>query len=139
MLPEASAVFMTADERKGLAEMQAYLESVMKRLGQGATYRVKLKPDNTDFHGDVAIAHGASDETVNFPNGKAISYTTKWTAVLSKSDGKWKAARLHVSLDPINNPIVALQRNTRTWIAVGVGLLVGALGIWLLGKLRRSA
>jgi len=138
VLPDATIVFMTNDELKGLPAMQSYVESVQKRLGDGAVYRVKLQPHDTDFQGDIAIAQGTSDESVTFGNGKTIAYTTKWTAVLKKADGIWKAARLHVSLDPIDNPIIRMQWNLRLWIAGIGGLIVGIIGMLLIQKMRTS-
>lgn len=139
VLPDASAVFMTNDELKGLSAMQKFIKDVMKQLGEGAVYRVKLRPDITDFHGDIAIAHGESYESVTFGNGKSIAYVTKWTAVLKKVDGMWKAARLHVSLNPIDNPIIALQQGLLRWVWAAGGAFSGivALGVWRLLRKRR--
>lgn len=138
VLPEASAVFMTNDELKGLPAMQEFIEGVQKEIGEGSVYEVKLRPGTTEFHGDVAIAHGESDESVTFPNGKRISYVTRWTAVLKKVDGIWKASRLHVSLDPIDNPIIALREGLRHWTWAGGGVILGILLSSAFGFLRRK-
>jgi uncharacterized protein (TIGR02246 family) len=138
VLPDASAVFMTNDELKGLPAMQAFIEGVRKEIGEGSVYQVKLRPAATEFHGDLAIAHGESDESVTFKNGKQIAYVTKWTAVLKKVDGRWKALRLHVSLNPIDNPIIDLQQGVRNWIWAFGGLAVGVLTMVVIGIVRRK-
>lgn len=138
VLPDASAVFMTNDELKGLPAMQAFIEGVQKEIGEGSVYQVKLRPGTTEFYGDLAIAHGESDESVTFKNGKQITYVTKWTAVLKKVDGTWKALRLHVSLNPIDNPIIDLKDGLRNWIWSLGGFFVGVLGVVLFRTLRRA-
>ena len=91
----ASAVFLTNDEVKGLLAMQAFFDDIKKRLGPGSSYSIKLVPDDTQFFGDIALAHGSTEESVTMA-GKILNYTTRWTAVLRKLEGTWKAERLHV-------------------------------------------
>lgn len=124
----ASAVFMTGDELKSLDAMQAYFDDIKKRLGEGSSYTVKLLPDDTQFFGDIALTHGTADETVKLGNGSSFSYTTRWTALLRKLDGIWKAERLHASLNPIDNPIVAARAKAQIWM---VGIVASLLGIVL--------
>jgi ketosteroid isomerase-like protein len=137
VLPEATAVFMTNDEVTGLPAMQRFFDGIKAQLGPGSRYTIHLKPDDTNFHGDLAIAHGVSEETARLGNGTEIAYVTKWTAVLKKVDGRWQAARLHVSLDPINNSIIDLKFRMQKWVLAGIGALGGlALG-FILGRRRR--
>jgi len=138
VLPGASAVFMTGDEVHGLPAMQQFLERTKEQLGNGVKCTIKLRPDDTDFYGDTAIAHGSSDETVVLGSGRSLEYTTRWTGVLRKVDGHWMAARLHVSLDPINNPIVSFRSNARALATGGVALVAGLLMGWLAARRRRK-
>ncbi len=141
VLPGASAVFMTGDELTGVPAMQTFLDGIKKQLGAGTKYSVKLNPNPTQFEGDIAFASGTSDEKVIFGNGKELNYQTKWTAILKKVDGKWLSMRLHVSLDPINNPIIEMRIRTEKWIAAGIALAGGVLfGIVLavIGKRRQN-
>ncbi len=136
--PEISAVFMTNVEVRGLPEMQAYYDTIKQRLGPDGTYSVKLLPDTTEFYGDMAIAHGRSDETV-VTGGERLEYQSRWTAVLRKTDGRWLGLRLHVSIDPIENPFVAIRVGAAKWIYAGIGFVVGALVLLVIGKaLRRK-
>ena len=138
VLPGTSAVFMTGDEVTGLANMQTFLDGIMKELGAGTKYSVKLNPNPTQFEGDLAMASGTSDEKVVFGNGKELNYQTKWTAILKKVDGKWVSARLHVSLDPINNPIIEMRTRMEKWIAAGIALAGGVFVGILLVVIRKK-
>jgi uncharacterized protein (TIGR02246 family) len=138
VLPGASAVFMTGDEIKGLPAMQQFLERIKAQLGNGAQYTIKLVPDDTDFHGDTAVAHGTSEESVVLGSGRSLRYTTRWTGVLRKVDGQWMAARLHVSLDPIHNPIVDFRIKTQSWLTGGAALVLGLVLGWVVGRRRRG-
>jgi ketosteroid isomerase-like protein len=124
--PEASAVFATNDEVQGLEAMQKYFDSIKERLGRNSSYTVKLNPDHSEFFGDIALAHGRSDETAKLGNGQEYRFTTHWTAVLRKDGGSWKAHRLHVSMDPLDNPAITARLQMRTWIAVALGVLAAA-------------
>jgi ketosteroid isomerase-like protein len=121
--PEASAVFATNDEVQGLDAMQKYFDSIKERLGKGSSYTVKLNPDRTEFFGDIALGHGRSEETAKLGSGREYHFTTHWTAVLRKDGGSWKAHRLHVSMDPLDNPAIAARLQIRTWIAAALGML----------------
>ncbi|MCX6855584.1 MAG: DUF4440 domain-containing protein [Verrucomicrobia bacterium] len=134
-----SAVFMTGDELKSLDAMQAFFDDIKKRLGEGSSYTVKLMPDDTQFFGDIALAHGTADEMVKLGNGSSFSYTTRWTAVLRKLEGTWKAERLHVSLNPIENPIVAALTQAQSWLVGSVASLCGVVLGFLLARLRRKS
>lgn len=136
---EASAVFMTADEVSGLPAMQTFLDGIKKQLGEGTKYSVKLTPGPTRFESDIAIASGTSDEKVVFDNGKELSYQTKWTANLKKVDGKWLALRLHVSLDPINNPIIDFQAKAGKWIVGGMAGIGGILLVLVFASFRKRS
>lgn len=136
--PEVSAVFMTGVELRGLAAMEAYYEKIKKQIGSGGSYTVKLQPADTDFYGDVAVAHGSSAETVVLGNGKRIVYQSQWTAVLRKVAGKWMAARLHVSIDPIENPFITMKMKMAQAICLALGALAGLLIAWIIARIRIS-
>jgi uncharacterized protein (TIGR02246 family) len=136
---DASAVFITGEKISGLAAMQAYLEKIKSTLGEGSSYSVKLIPDDTYFDGDIAIAEGISEEKVKLAGGKEFSYQTRWTATLKKTDGKWQALRLHVSLNPFDNPIISYRARMQKWTYGGIAGTVGLmLGIFI-RKFRRKA
>ena len=137
--PEASAVFATNDEVQGLDAMQKYFDSIKERLGKGSSYTVKLTPDPAEFFGDIALAHGRSDETAKLGSGAEYRFITHWTAVLRKDGGSWKAQRLHVSMDPFDNPAITARLQLRTWIAAAPGALAAAVAFVLGRASRRRA
>jgi ketosteroid isomerase-like protein len=134
---EASAVFATNDEVQGLEAMQKYFDSIRERLGKNSSYIVKLDPDRTEFFGDLALAHGRSDETAKFGSGREYHFATRWTAVLRKDGGHWKAQRLHVSMDPFDNPAITARLQMRTWVIAAAGLLTAGVA-FLLGRAGRG-
>jgi ketosteroid isomerase-like protein len=136
--PEASAVFATNDEVHGLDAMQKYFDSIKTRLGSGSSYTVKLDPDRTEFFGDIALAHGRSDETAKLGSGREYHFTTHWTAVLRNDSGRWKAQRLHVSMNPLDNPAITARLNARTWAVGACVLLAVVVGFWIGRTVRRE-
>ena len=131
--PAASAVFATNHEVHGLDAMQQYFDATKEQLGRGSTYTVKLKPDRTEFFGDLALARGTSDEVARLGSGREYRFTTHWTALLRKDAGGWKAHRLHVSMDPLDNPAIAARLQWRTGITAAIGVLA-AITAFLLGR-----
>jgi len=125
----ASAVFATNHELQGLEAMQKYFESVRERLGANSSYNVKLEPDRTEFFGDMAVAHGHSEEKARLGSGREYNFTTHWTAVLRKEADGWKALRLHVSMDPFDNAVVAARLKTRTWSVAACGIAAAAAAL----------
>ena len=136
VLPDASAVFMTGEERTGLDAMQTYLNEVKAQLGKDTSYTVRLHPDETNFQGDIAIARGTSDESISTAKGDVLDWQTKWTAVLKKVNGRWLALRLHVSLNPLDNPIINLRSTAGKYLAGLVGVGVGLLLVKIVSLLR---
>lgn len=135
--PTASAVFATNHEVQGLEGMQQYFDSMKERLGKNSSYTVKLEPDRTEFFGDIAIAHGRSAENARLGNGDEYRFTTRWTAVLHKDPDGWKALRLHVSMDPLDNPVIAARLKARTWMIAALGVLVAGVA-FATGRVARA-
>lgn len=138
LAPDPSAVFLTGDECRGLPAMQAFYDKVRAMLGTGGTYTIKLRPADTDFRGSTAIARGLSEETATTGSGAVYSFETKWTAVLLKQpDGRWLAARLHVSMDPVDNPLAAAKHAAAGWAKLAAGAAAGLPLGWFLARRRR--
>lgn len=117
--------------------MQSYLEGVKKQLGEGSSYTVKLIPDDTHFDGNHAIAEGISEEKV-VAGGKEFTYQTRWTAILKHDGETWKAQRLHVSLNPFENPIIAYRARMQKWTYGGIAGVIGLLLGIFISKFRRK-
>lgn len=134
---DASAVFITGEKITGLPAMQSYLEGVKKQLGEGSSYTVKLIPDDTHFDGNHAIAEGISEEKV-VAGGKEFTYQTRWTAILKHDGETWKAQRLHVSLNPFENPIIAYRARMQKWTYGGIAGVLGLLLGIFISNFRRK-
>jgi ketosteroid isomerase-like protein len=113
-------------------------------VGEGGSYKVTLKPEPTEFFGDIAVARGDSDNELVTASGTKYEFTSHWTIVLRKVDGNWKIVRVHSSIDPFGNPMVVgevSKKLMQVGIAAAVGgLLVGAAIAWLVfGRRAPSA
>ena len=132
LAPDFTGIMVTGDSVSGYESLPAYWARMREYLGDSGAYRVKVTLDGpAAITGDVAVAHGTTDEVAT-RSGKEYSFQGQWTAVLRKIDGQWKLQRVHASMYPISNPFVAeLVRGTAMlWSAVaGIGGLV--IG-WLL-------
>lgn len=121
-----TAVMITADEVKGYDGIVKYWNKVIDFLGQDGTYQVSIDPDDTIFDGNIAIATGRAKEHA-VRGGKALEFTSKWTAVARKEGGDWKLVRIQASIDPINNPLLAAVNGFEKWIIGGLALVVGVV------------
>jgi ketosteroid isomerase-like protein len=137
VLDDASAVFITGEKITGLPAMQKYFDEIKKQLGVGSSYTVKLIPDETHFDGDHAIAEGVSEEKV-VAGGQEFTYQTRWTAILKRDGATWKAQRLHVSLHPFDNPVIAYRARMQKWTVGAIAAMSGLLLGFFLRKARRS-
>ncbi len=107
----------------------------------GVVYKVTLNPAPSQLFGDLAVAHGTCDEYVKTAAGNEFTYTSTWTAVLRRVDGKWKLVRSQVTMDPFQNSIVQyFVKKAEMGYGFG-GLAIGVIGGLLAGFLlkRRSA
>jgi len=66
---------------------------------------------------------------------------TRWTAVVAKeSDGQWRLRGMHIGTNFLDNPILTEAANTVRNVGIAAaagGLLLGALGGFLLGRRRK--
>lgn len=107
----------------------------------GVVYKVTLNPEPSQLFGDLAVAHGTCDEYVKTAAGTEFTYTSTWTAVLRRVDGKWKLVRSQVTMDPFQNSIVQyFVKQAEMGYGLG-GLAIGVIGGLLAGFLlkRKSA
>lgn len=100
----------------------------------GVVYRVKLSPVPSLIEGNLAVAHGTTEEFVKTSAGE-FTYTSTWSVVLRRTDTGWKLVRSQMTMDPFNNSIVrflqkkAVYTYALTTLAAGIvlGLLLGAV------------
>jgi ketosteroid isomerase-like protein len=108
-------------------------------VGTGS-YKVTLLPERSEIYGDMAVAHGDSENVLVNSSGKKFEFTSHWTAVLRKVDGDWKIVRVHSSLDPFGNPMLVdgvknklLQTGA---LAAVAGVVLGGVIAWLVASRR---
>jgi ketosteroid isomerase-like protein len=135
--PEFSGVMLTSEAVVGAQGLTAYWAKIKGLMGPAGHYRVVVTTEPAHFFGDLAVAHGTSDDTVTVP-GKEYHFQGQWTAVCRKSDGAWKLYRLHASMDPLGNAFVQDRVKAGRWAFGGAllagGLLAGALAGFGLGR-----
>lgn len=107
----------------GLREFMSQVSPGGENIFQGYSER----PDSDQVTilpgGSVAIAHGKSVPHYKWL-GMEFDLENRWTATLTKTDGKWKIATYHVSGNLIDNPVIDAAKQSVYWVA-GVALLVG--------------
>lgn len=142
MLPHlgqnVSGVMLTGEEVKGFQDIQAYWDKIKRMMGEGGRYEVKLNPNRSELFGDIALAHGSTEDVVRANTGKTYRFGSHWTAVCRKENGQWKILRMQGTMDPIGNPFVnaRVQFNRVIW-GLG-GLITGAVLVMLVGLFRRK-
>jgi ketosteroid isomerase-like protein len=140
--PEFSGVMVTSGEVDSAASLRDYWAKVQKYMGEGGKYRVKVDvAKRSILSGDLAVAHGTTSDEMTTAGGKVYRFEGRWTAVCRKRDGQWKVLRIHGSMDPIFNPLVAEAVQAS---AVPAGVVAGLVGLvvgWLVHVLwsRRKA
>ena len=133
-----SGVMLTSDQVEGFAGLDRYWTSIKDLIGEGGSYRITLKPEDTDFRGDLALAKGDALEQVTLPNGKLIEFPSKWTAVCIRQNGVWKLLRVHATINPLENPFTAKAKTISNLIVGGSAGLGGLLLGFLFGRRKRS-
>jgi ketosteroid isomerase-like protein len=111
-------------------------------VGSGS-YKVTLLPERSEIYGDMAIAHGDSENVLVTGTGNEYKFSSHWTAVLRKVDGEWRIVRAHSSLDPFGNPMLVAgvkQKLVQVGLATGAGgLALGAIVAYFLARRRPAA
>ncbi|MBC7855636.1 MAG: nuclear transport factor 2 family protein [Pirellulaceae bacterium] len=136
-----SVVTYTDREFSDFEAFKARWQKTRDEIVGSGSYKVTLLPERSEIYGDIAIAHGDSENVLITGAGKEYHFTSHWTAVFRKVDGQWKIVRVHSSLDPFGNPMV-VGEVWRKVTQVGVGAGVGGLilgGLFAFMVLRRRA
>jgi len=136
-------VMVTGRAVNSLADLKQYWTDIHALIGPGGKYTTTLNPERSVIVGDLALARGTSDDVVVTSGGTEFKFTTLWTAVLQKQDGRWMLRQAQGSVDPVDNIFVRTftRRALMFTAAVAgvIGLVLGASIVGLLMRRRRAA
>jgi len=135
-----SVVTYTDREFSDFEKFKARWQKTRDEIVGKGSYKVTLLPERSEIYGDIAVAHGDSENVLITGSGNEYHFTSHWTCVFHKVEGKWKIVRVHSSLDPFGNPMVVGEVWRKMYQvgggATAVGLLLGIVATWLV--LRRG-
>jgi ketosteroid isomerase-like protein len=131
-----SGVMVTGEEVNSYESLDAYWNKIQSLLGKGGKYSVKINVAGpATIVGDIAYAHGTTEDTAVTGAGKEFKFQGFWTAICKRSGNGWKISRIHGSMDAITNafvqPLIKASALTGGTIGGVVGLVVGAALAWL--------
>jgi ketosteroid isomerase-like protein len=129
---QAVVTWLNAEVSKGPEGVRAYFAKMVGDAPGTVLSKYVTHPKLSDqavFHGDVAIAHGTTEDEFTPHHRSVFRFSSRWTASLRKHDGQWRIIALNLSANAFNNALTAeLQR--LAWLAgaggLGGGLLLAA-------------
>lgn len=117
------------------------LRDFFNRMGKEAFkgYKVPPTPDDlTLLHdGDTGISVGETVAAYNLLGG-SYELKSRWTATLVKEGDRWLLAGYHISMNVLDNPILAAAKGSLYGVA-GATLLLGLAVGFIVGRRRRAA
>ncbi len=121
-------VITTVDGRtfRDLAGFKSYIDQLYGTQVEKIEFRPEAA-ELTQFVGaDTGLSWGKSDDTYTFKDGDVRTMTSRWTATLTREDGRWKVAALHISANILDNPVVDATKRW-IWIAAAIALVIGLI------------
>ncbi|MGH9754700.1 MAG: YybH family protein [Blastocatellia bacterium] len=92
----------------------------------------------TEFVGEeIGLSHGSSTDAYVFSDGETRVMTSRWTATLYKSGGKWKILNVHIGANLFDNPVITALKSWLYKVGVGAGVAGLLLGFGLARLMRR--
>ena len=137
LTPDVVVTWQDGTVCHGRDELQAYYDRVGKKAF--VAFKVPHEPDKLSIlhGGDTALAAGRVVAEYHLL-GKPFEFQSRWTATLVRHEGKWRVAGYHVSLNALDNPVLAAAKSA-AWVAAGIGVLVGLALAAVIAKVRRKA
>jgi ketosteroid isomerase-like protein len=120
---------------RGHEGLREFFHRMGKQTFKG--YKVPPTPDElTILYGNnTGVSFGQTVAQYNL-FGKEYELKSRWTATLVKENGQWLLASYHISMNVLNNPLLAGAEHGLYWagaIALVVGLILG----WFLRRPKR--
>ncbi len=82
---------------------------------------------------DSGYVYGRSMDTFTLIDDSTLSVNNKWTAFVTKEDGKWKVAAVHVGVNFYDNPVIDKINSFNKISLCGVALVSLLIGV-LVGR-----
>lgn len=133
---------MNSDVVVGKDAIRAYFNKMSvgpDRVVDKVTTRFIPDAKSILYGDDIAIAYGHTDDNYVLRNGTEFNVNARWSTTMRRSDGHWRVASFHYSVNMFDNPILAAQRKLLVGIALVGSLLLAAVGYWLGSRRRRAA
>lgn len=125
---KAVVTWLNAEVSKGPEGVRAYFAKMVGDAPGTVLSKYVTHPELSEqavFYGDVAVAHGTTEDEFTPHHRSVFRFSSRWTASLQKHDGQWRIIALNLSTNAFNNALtVELKR--LAWLA-GAGGLAGGL------------
>ncbi len=139
LAPDFTGVMIKGNEVVGYAGLAEFWRGVQQQMGEGGHYSVQvLAAEKSRIFGDIALARGSTEDRIVTGAGRELRFTSQWTAVCQKIDGRWKLLRVQGTLDPLDNPFLDGVVAARSYQVGGLALLAGLVLGFLAGRRRRG-
>ena len=142
--PDIRATTINQETLSSREDVSAYFKRWFGPGGYLAKLEMTMTPDAlTELSPDRTwgLARGTGIERYTLADGRTYDMQTRWTAVVAKeSDGQWRLRGMHIGTNFLDNPILTEAANTVRNVGIAAaagGLLLGALGGFLLGRRRK--
>src|SRR5262249_27256636 len=116
---------------KNLQQLKDYNAKMRHMIGEGGSYTMKAAYEPGVMLGNSALGFGSTEERVVTNEHHEYTFSSRWTALVTKQDGAWELLRVHVSMDPLQNVFVKTfshrESMLRGEIAGAFGLLIGVV------------
>lgn len=134
--PNVVVTWQNAEVCRGVQGLRDFFNKMAKDTFKG--YKVPPTPDDLTvlYGGDTGVSYGYIVAEYNLL-GKVLEFKSRYTATIVKENGRWLLASYHVSLNALDNPILAAAKKSLLWVGVGAG--VGGLIVGLLFGRRKKA
>lgn len=134
--PEFTGVMVTNEAVQSFTDVQAYWDKISAMLGAGGRYKTKINVDgHAVIDGELAIAHGTSEDVAITAGGKEYPFSSRWTAVCRRdAEGQWKILRVHGSIDPLNNVFISSADRMARFLIGATAAAVGAVSGFFLAR-----
>lgn len=102
------------------------------------TYKPKADALSKILAKNVAIASGTCEESYIMKDGNGFEISSRWTAVLVKTDKGWRIQRVHSGINPMENPITKQLEAALVNYAAAAGVLGLIIGMVIVKLLTRK-